>query len=59
MFGRDVGSDQVGLAVLTRLRALDEVAAVRFASVYKGFDTISDFEREISLLQQGAEDLGV
>lgn len=59
LLGRDVGSDQVGLAVLTRLRALDEVAAVRFASVYKGFDTISDFEREISLLQEGAEDLGV
>ena len=57
VLGRDVGSDQVGLAVLTRLRALDEVAAVRFASVYKGFDTISDFEREINLLQQEAPDL--
>ncbi len=38
--------------MLTRLRALDEVATVRFASVYKSFDTISDFEREISLLQE-------
>lgn len=47
-----VSSDEVGLEVLLRLRALDEVAAVRFASVYKGFDTISDFEREIRLLQQ-------
>jgi len=47
-----VSSDEVGLEVLVRLRALDEVAAVRFASVYKGFDTISDFEREIRLLQQ-------
>ena len=46
-----VTSDEVGLEVLLRLRALDEVAAVRFASVYKGFDTISDFEREIRLLQ--------
>ncbi len=50
--GRDVDTDQVGLEVLTRLRALDEVATVRFASVYKSFDTIGDFEREISLLQQ-------
>ena len=50
--GREVGTDQVGLEVLARLRALDEVAAVRFASVYKGFDTIGDFEREINLLQQ-------
>ena len=52
--GREVDTDAVGLEVLSRLRALDEVAAVRFASVYKGFDTISDFEREISLLQQSA-----
>ena len=52
--GREVDTDQVGLEVLTRLRALDEVATVRFASVYKSFDTISDFEREISLLQQSA-----
>jgi transcriptional repressor NrdR len=50
--GKEVTSDEVGLEVLLRLRALDEVAAVRFASVYKGFDTISDFEREIRLLQE-------
>ena len=50
--GREVDTDQVGLEVLTRLRALDEVATVRFASVYKSFDTIGDFEREISLLQR-------
>ena len=54
--GREVDTDQVGLEVLTRLRALDEVATVRFASVYKSFDTIGDFEREISLLQQSAPD---
>lgn len=51
---RTVTSDEVGLEVLVRLRGLDEVAAVRFASVYKGFDTISDFEREIRLLQETA-----
>lgn len=50
--GREVDTDAVGVEVLTRLRALDEVAAVRFASVYKSFDTISDFEREIGLLQR-------
>lgn len=53
--GGQVDTDAVGLEVLGRLRALDEVAAVRFASVYKGFDTIGDFEREISLLQQSSE----
>jgi transcriptional repressor NrdR len=54
--GKEVTSDEVGLEVLLRLRALDEVAAVRFASVYKGFDTISDFEREIRLLQAPSAD---
>lgn len=53
---KEVTSDEVGLEVLVRLRALDEVAAVRFASVYKGFDTISDFEREIRLLQEPSAD---
>lgn len=49
--GGIVDTDQVGLAVLTRIRQLDEVAAVRFASVYKSFDSVGDFEREIGLLQ--------
>ena len=48
--GASVTSEQVGLAVLERLRDLDQVAYVRFASVYKGFDDPSDFEREIELL---------
>lgn len=52
VMGKEVDTDDVGLEVLTRLRALDEVATVRFASVYKSFDTISDFEREINLLQR-------
>jgi transcriptional repressor NrdR len=48
--GVDVTSEQVGLAVLDRLRDLDEVAYVRFASVYKDFDDASDFQRELRLL---------
>jgi transcriptional repressor NrdR len=48
--GRDVRSEQIGLAVLERLRELDQVAYVRFASVYKGFDDPADFERELTLL---------
>lgn len=54
--GREADTDTVGLEVLTRLRALDEVAAVRFASVYKSFDTVGDFEREINLLHRSASD---
>jgi transcriptional repressor NrdR len=46
----EVTSEDVGRAVLERLRDLDAVAAVRFASVYKGFDDPADFEREVSLL---------
>lgn len=50
LLGGDVTSEQVGLAVLDRLRGLDEVTYLRFASVYKGFDAAADFEREAGLL---------
>lgn len=46
----EVTSERIGRAVLEGLRELDVVAAVRFASVYKGFDDLSDFERELTLL---------
>lgn len=48
--GPEVSSDQVGLLVLEQLRDLDQVAYLRFASVYKGFDDPSDFQREVKLL---------
>jgi transcriptional repressor NrdR len=48
--GAEVTSDQVGRSVLERLRDLDVVAAVRFASVYKEFDDLADFERELDEL---------
>jgi transcriptional repressor NrdR len=50
--GAEIGSDRVGLAVLEHLRALDPVAYVRFASVYKGFEDLADFEREVGELQK-------
>jgi transcriptional repressor NrdR len=43
------------MAVLERLRALDDVAYLRFASVYKGFEDIGDFEREVTELQKQTE----
>ena len=46
----DVTSERIGRAVLEGLRELDPIAAVRFASVYKGFDDLADFERELTLL---------
>jgi transcriptional repressor NrdR len=52
--GPVVGSDTVGAAVLERLRDLDAVAYMRFASVYKGFEDLADFEREAVELQRSA-----
>lgn len=50
--GGEVPSTRIGLAVLDRLRALDEVAYIRFASVYKNFDAAEDFQREAALLDK-------
>lgn len=52
--GGDVTSDQVGHAVLEQLRLIDEVAYMRFASVYKNFDDAADFKRELALLEKHA-----
>jgi transcriptional repressor NrdR len=47
VLGRDVTSAEVGIATLEHLRRFDEVAYVRFASVYKGFEDADDFAREL------------
>jgi len=52
--GPDVTSQQVGLEVLSQLARLDQVAYVRFASVYRDFQEITDFEREVGTLQKKA-----
>lgn len=49
----EIDAHDVGLAVLTPLRELDEVAYLRYASVYRSFDSLEDFEAEISLLRAG------
>jgi transcriptional repressor NrdR len=46
-----VPSHEVGLAILGPLRDLDEVAYLRFASVYRSFSSADDFEREIEALR--------
>lgn len=48
-------SQQVGVTVLEHLKALDEVAYLRFASVYKGFEDLGDFQREVGLLTKTTE----
>jgi transcriptional repressor NrdR len=51
----EVPSNEVGLAILGPLRDLDEVAYLRFASVYRSFDSLGDFEREIAALRASRE----
>jgi transcriptional repressor NrdR len=53
--GAEVTATQIGLAVLDELRRLDEVVYLRFASVYKNFDGIGDFERELTLLAKSTD----
>lgn len=47
----EIPAEEVGLAILGPLRELDEVAYLRFASVYRSFDSLEDFEAEIALLR--------
>jgi transcriptional repressor NrdR len=47
----EVPSNEVGLAILGPLRELDEVAYLRFASVYNAFSSIDDFEKAIAELR--------
>jgi transcriptional repressor NrdR len=46
-----IDANDIGLAVLPPLRELDEVAYLRFASVYQGFSSLEDFEAAITLLR--------
>lgn len=48
----EIDAHEVGLSVLGPLRELDEVAYLRFASVYRSFDSIADFEAEIAALRK-------
>lgn len=47
----EVPAHEIGLAILNPLKALDEVAYLRFASVYRGFESADDFESEIASLR--------
>jgi len=53
----EIPSHEVGLAILPPLRDLDEVAYLRFASVYRDFESVADFEAEISALRTAREDV--
>ena len=47
----EVPSEEVGLSILGPLRNLDEVAYLRFASVYQAFSSVDDFEKAITDLR--------
>ena len=54
----EIDAHEVGLAILGPLRELDEVAYLRFASVYQAFDSLEDFEAAITLLRAEREATG-
>ena len=55
----EIPADEVGVAILGPLRELDQVAYLRFASVYRQFGSVDDFEAEIALLRVESEPLGI
>lgn len=55
----EIDAHDVGLAILGPLRSLDEVAYLRFASVYQAFDDLEDFESAIALLRAERPATGV
>lgn len=50
--GPEVTSEEVGVEVLQALKKLDDIAYLRFASVYKGFEDVEDFQREMGRIQR-------
>ncbi|MVA75682.1 transcriptional repressor NrdR [Auraticoccus sp. F435] len=52
----EIPADEVGLAILGPLRRLDQVAYLRFASVYQQYESVEDFEAAIAQLRQPADE---
>lgn len=55
----EIEAHEVGMAVLAPLRQLDEIAFLRFASVYQAWESLEDFEAAIALLRAERDGLGV
>ena len=53
---QEISSKEIGEMVMSGLKDIDEVAYVRFASVYRQFKDISTFMKELEKLQQGSKD---
>ena len=52
-----IDTNEIGLAILGPLRELDEIAYLRFASVYQAFESLEDFESAIAELRAGHTDV--
>lgn len=52
----EIDAHEVGLAILGPLQNLDQVAYLRFASVYQGFDSLEDFEKAIEKLRRESKE---
>ncbi len=50
---KDIESKKIGEIVMSELKKVDKVAYMRFAAVYKGFDTLDDFENELKEIKNG------
>lgn len=50
---KDIESRKIGELVMSELKKVDKVAYMRFAAVYKGFKTLTDFENELKELENG------
>jgi transcriptional repressor NrdR len=53
---KEIPASQIGMAVLKKLKGVDEVAYLRFASVYKDFKDITEFQSELGQLLEKKED---
>jgi len=49
---REISAEQLGEKVMVRLREIDEVAYVRFASVYRSFKDIGEFQKELDRIRE-------
>lgn len=49
---KEIKSSKIGLYIINRIKKVDEVAYLRFASVYRGFKDLEHFEKEITKLQK-------
>lgn len=50
-YGREISSRDIGELVMEKLKKIDKVAYIRFASVYREFSDITEFEKELQLLK--------